>query len=169
MKITLFDEQDKQPLTEEITEGIKRTLEAAAQYFGVDFCANLLVTDGEGIRRLNREFRGIDRETDVLSFPAYELSRPLAECMEEIEPELEDGLIFIGDIAVSLPRAKRQAEEYGHGIMRETAFLALHGALHLLGYDHMEPEDEEVMTAHQRNILEQVQIGRDVNGTEAGA
>ena len=77
-------------------------------------CLNLLFTDNEGIQELNREFRGIDRATDVLSFPAYDLSVPLAACAEKlIDKEYIDGALFLGDIAISAERAQEQAEEHG--------------------------------------------------------
>ena len=123
-------------------------------------CLNILFTDDEGICALNREFRNIDRPTDVLSFPAYELDGLFSECAQRLELEMLDGYVFLGDIAISLERAQAQAAEYGHSLVRETAFLALHGTLHLLGYDHMTPEDEESMTGKQKEILDAAHIGR---------
>lgn len=123
-------------------------------------CLNILFTDDEGICALNREFRNIDRPTDVLSFPAYELDGLFPECVERLELEMLDGYVFLGDIAISLERAQAQAAEYGHSLVRETAFLALHGTLHLLGYDHMTPGDEKSMTGKQKEILDAAHIGR---------
>ena len=95
---------------------------------------SLLFTDDEAIHTLNREFRQVDKPTDVLSFPSDEPG-------------------FFGDIAISVPCAVRQAGEYGHSIEREIAFLTVHAMLHLFGYDHIEPADEEVMRHRQREIL----------------
>ncbi len=164
MEITFFDEQDKIELTQQMKEAVKAALGAAERDAGVAACVNLLFTDDEGICSLNREFRGIDSATDVLSFPAYELGELLEDSLDEIDAEYIDGRLFLGDIAVSLERAVRQAEEYGHGLVRETAFLALHGTLHLLGYDHMTEQDERQMTGKQRELLDSVSIGRDMDG-----
>ena len=95
---------------------------------------SLMVTDDDHIRALNKEYREIDKATDVLSFPSG-----------------EDG--FLGDIAISLPRAQAQAAEYQHSIEREFAFLVAHAMLHLFGYDHIEAQDEQAMRARQREIL----------------
>ena len=164
MEITFFDEQDKIELTQQMKEAVKAALGAAEHDAGVAACVNLLFTDDEGICALNREFRGIDSATDVLSFPAYELGELLEDSLDEIDAEYIDGRLFLGDIAVSLERAVLQAEEYGHGLVRETAFLALHGPLHLLGYDHMTEQDERQMTGKQRELLDSVNIGRDMDG-----
>lgn len=129
-------------------QGVKAVLEravaAALAHGGTDGEVALLVTDDAGIRRMNRNFRQIDRATDVLSFPAGE----------------EGGDGFLGDIAISLERAAAQAEEYGHSLERELSFLAVHGALHLLGYDHMEEAERLAMLAIQEKILDEMGIGR---------
>lgn len=160
MKITFFDEQKKVMLTGETSEAVKTALLAAQAEAPMPCCLNILFTDDEGICALNREFRNIDRPTDVLSFPAYELDGLFSECAQRLELEILDGYVFLGDIAISLERAQAQAAEYGHSLVRETAFLALHGTLHLLGYDHMTPEDEESMTGKQKEILDAAHIGR---------
>lgn len=105
-----------------------------------DVC--LLVTSAARIRALNRDFRGVDAVTDVLTFPARE---------GEVLPGPADA--YLGDIAVCRARAKAQAISYGHSFERELAFLAVHGVLHLLGYDHMQPEGEAVMCQKQEQIL----------------
>lgn len=105
----------------------------------------VLLTTEEEIRSLNARFREIDRVTDVLTFPAWEGEALLTP---------PDG--YLGDIAICVRRAEEQAEEYGHSLERELAFLAVHGGLHLLGYDHMVPEDELVMRAKQTEILQQM-------------
>ena len=163
MTITFSDEQDKIEVTDEITAAISAALDAAQAELDVPVCLNLLFTDNEGIRELNREFRCIDQATDVLSFPAYELSALLAECLDEIDAEYVEKELFLGDIAISMERAQEQAEEYGHTLVRETAFLALHGTLHLMGYDHMAPEEEEIMTKRQKLLLRSVNIGREMD------
>ncbi len=105
----------------------------------------VLLTTGEEIRSLNARFRGIDRVTDVLTFPAWEGETVLSP---------PDG--YLGDIAICTQRAAEQAETYGHSLERELAFLAVHGALHLMGYDHMAPEEETVMRQKQAEILKEM-------------
>ncbi len=160
MEITFFDEQEKIKLTPQIKEAVRAALAAAQKDADISACVNLLFTDDEGIRAMNGEFRQIDSATDVLSFPAYELPTLLVDCLEELDGEYIDGNLFLGDIAISLQRAQEQAEEYGHTLLREVAFLALHGTLHLLGYDHMTPQDELQMTEKQKELLDAVNIGR---------
>lgn len=127
---------------------------------------NVLVTDNEGIREYNSQFRNIDRETDVLSFPNLEFDEPgrydisddeLADCMD---PETEN--IVLGDIILSADRIYSQAKEYGHSVKREFAFLVAHSMLHLSGYDHMTPEEAAVMEERQEKALSELGITRDI-------
>lgn len=108
----------------------------------------LTLVDDEEMRELNRQYRGIDKPTDVLSFSQRETTPE--------EPEFEDpgGADLLGDIVVSWETARRQGEELGHPVEREAAFLTVHGLLHLLGYDHLEPGDEAVMKRRQSEIME---------------
>ena len=137
----------------ETPEMLERVLTAAAEaalaYEGAAGDITISVVDDEEIHRMNREYRGVDRPTDVLSFPAAE---------GDAFPAIPDA--FLGDIAISLPRAEAQAEEYGHSLLRELSFLAVHGTLHLLGYDHMTDEDRAEMFARQNEILEKMRITR---------
>lgn len=110
--------------------------------------------DNEEIHQINKQFRGIDRPTDVLSFPQLTFEEG------EIMDRNENGEVVLGDIIISLERAREQAEEYGHSLKREIAFLTAHSMLHLLGYDHMEPEEEKEMFAKQKEILELAGIPR---------
>lgn len=132
--------------------GIEAALDAAVrgtlEYLGMEGDVALLVTDDAGICAVNRDFRGVDRPTDVLSFPA-----------REGEGVPADGA-FLGDIAISLERARAQAGEYGHSLTRELSFLAVHGTLHLLGYDHMEEPARAQMFQLQDKILDKMGIGR---------
>ena len=128
--------------------------------------ASLLVTGAEQIKELNRDFRGIDSVTDVLSFPAYEFETPgdMAALEEKglLETDPETGDILLGDIAVCTERIKEQALEYGHSEEREYAFLIAHSLLHLLGYDHQDSEQETVMFEKQSSVLEALGITRDL-------
>lgn len=126
---------------------------------------NVVLTDNEGIRELNREFRNIDRETDVLSFPGLEFETPgefsvgeeqEADCFDPDTKEL-----ILGDIMISVDKVYSQAEEYGHSTKREFAFLIAHSMLHLCGYDHMEEQDAELMEQKQKMILDELGIQRD--------
>ncbi len=118
---------------------------------------NVLLTDNEEIRRLNREFRSIDRETDVLSFPMGDFETP--SDFDRLEEQAEDyfnpetGELLLGDIVISVDKVQEQAEKYGHSQERELAFLVAHSMLHLCGYDHMEEEERLIMEKKQEEIL----------------
>ena len=118
----------------------------------------------EEIRKLNRSARGLDRPTDVLSFPMLEYDRPGDFLWLESEPQdafnPETGELMLGDIVISKDRVLAQAEEYGHSPVREYAFLIAHSMLHLFGYDHMEEEERRLMEERQRGIMEKVNILR---------
>lgn len=127
---------------------------------------NVLLTDNEGIHEFNREHRGIDRETDVLSFPNVDFeTEGDFDIDEEREADYFDpdtGELILGDIIISVDKVKEQAESYGHSTKREFAFLVAHSMLHLCGYDHMEEEEAKVMEAKQEEILTALGITRDV-------
>ena len=120
--------------------------------------------DGQEIRQLNSEYRGIDKVTDVLSFPTIDNSdRGVIDVsLYPYETDCRTGYLNLGDIFICMDVAEKQAQEYGHSLKRESAFLFLHGLLHLLGYDHMEKEDEEVMFKKQEDILNEFGIKREV-------
>ena len=117
-----------------------------AEKIDAECIISVMLTDGEGIRRVNREFRGIDKETDVLSFPLNELE-PGRFDAALCERDLDTGAILLGDMMISLPRCEEQGIEFGHGFDREIQYLTVHSVLHLLGYDHM---DEGPMKAQMR-------------------
>lgn len=133
---------------------------AAINEEGIDGCMNISFSSEDEIRRLNRDFRNVDSVTDVLSFPANDLTCPISKTGITCDMEVDDGMIFLGDIIICYERACEQAEEYGHSLKRELCFLALHGTLHLLGYDHIEPEDEAVMMSKQNDVLNRFGIER---------
>lgn len=128
-----------------VKEVVSAVLESEHENDGAT--VSVTFVDNERIRELNREFRNVDRATDVLSFPAD-------------EPVVEGRGRFLGDIALSLERAKTQSEEYGHSFKREVAFLTAHSVLHLLGYDHMTPDEEKEMFAKQEKVLNDMGITR---------
>ena len=147
-KVELFNQTEK-----EITELdiVLKVLDSALKKENLDNVSfNLIIVDNEYIHELNRDYRNIDRETDVITFAL----------------EDEDSIILpndervLGDIYISIDKAESQALEYGHSLLRELSFLAVHGFYHLLGYDHMRPEDEKVMFKKQEEVLEEYGISR---------
>lgn len=126
---------------------------------------NVLLTDNEGIRMFNKEYRNIDKETDVLSFPNLDFEEPgFYEVDEDAEADYfdpESGELILGDIIISVDKVKEQSESYGHSQKREFAFLVAHSMLHLAGYDHMEPDEAKVMEAKQEAVLQKLNITRD--------
>ena len=126
---------------------------------------NVLLTDNEGIRMFNKEYRNIDRETDVLSFPNLDFETPgFYEVDEEAEADYfdpESGELILGDIIISVNKVIEQADSYAHSQKREFAFLVAHSMLHLAGYDHMEPEEAKIMEAKQEAVLQKLNITRD--------
>lgn len=125
---------------------------------------NLTLTDNDGIREANNSFRGIDKVTDVLSFPLVDYTSPAnfdgIEARAEDYFNLDTGELMLGDILICIPRMYEQAEEYGHSVLREYCFLIVHSMLHLFGYDHMEDDERLVMEELQRNILDAAKIIR---------
>ena len=127
---------------------IKKAVNMALEAEGVDVpcIISVMLTDDEGIHQVNREFRGVDRPTDVLSFPMNELV-PGEFDAEECERDMDSGSVLLGDMMISVPRCEAQGEEFGHGYRRELMYLTVHSVLHLLGYDHV---DEGEMKAQMR-------------------
>ncbi len=148
------NEQDKIEPPEDIERLIEICTEAALEEEGISDDAEVSVTlvDNAVIRALNNQYRDIDRETDVLSFPMGD---------EEgfvVNPDNE--AILLGDIVISLEKAQSQAEEYGHSFRREVAFLLTHSLFHLLGYDHMTADEEKEMFSKQEKVLQKLGITR---------
>ena len=147
-------------------ENVKRLIRIAAKcayaHFGYPFDAEMsvLFTDDRGIREINARQRGVDSATDVLSFPLCDFVR--GECNEpESAFDLDTGRLPIGDMVLSLERAKAQAEEYGHGEARECAYLTVHSVLHLLGFDHTdEGEEKAAMREKEEEILKKLGLER---------
>lgn len=148
---------------EEIAETV---IEGALDELGCPYEAqvSLLITTNQQIQEMNNQFRQIDRPTDVLSFPMTQFERP--GDFDFLEEEGEDsfhpetGELMLGDIVISAEKVREQAGEYGHTVKREYAFLIVHSILHLVGYDHMVPEDAALMEQRQREILEKLGIAR---------
>ena len=149
LKIYFENQQNKEKITYKLKMLIRRAVTATLRYENIREDKEVSVTfcDNEQIRELNNKFRGIDKATDVLSFPLFDGSEN-----NYYVPEID---VMLGDIVISLERARAQAEEFGHSFERETAFLAVHSMLHLLGYDHETGEEDEVdMRRRQSEIME---------------
>ena len=151
MKKTMIyfnDSQDTYTVTYALKMLIRRAVCASLEFEGYTNAAEVSVTltDNEGIHALNREFRGIDKPTDVLSFP-------LVEYEEDIAPSYDEDRAMLGDIVISLERAAEQAEEFGHSFEREVAFLTAHSMLHLLGYDHEKSEEDDIDMRRRQNEI----------------
>lgn len=162
-EILIENEQEKTEISEETVKAICDVVKKTLEYEECNFDAEVSVTivDNEEIRKLNNAERGIDRATDVLSFPMLEFDDDgnAIECDFEYT---ENDLVLLGDIVISAERAAEQAQSYGHSFLREMAFLTVHSMLHLLGYDHVDdPEGEETMIRKQNEILEMLNITRD--------
>ena len=161
-----IEEEGGTPLPFNAEEIAGNVIEAALEYENCPYEAEIsvLLTTDEEIRKLNRSARGLDRPTDVLSFPMLEYDRPGDFSWLESEPQdafnPETGELMLGDIVISKDRVLAQAEEYGHSPVREYAFLIAHSMLHLFGYDHMEEEERRQMEERQRGIMEKVNILR---------
>lgn len=145
-----------------------KILEAAAEVFRQEFDlpaeeeermeVSLTITDEETIRQINREYRGIDRVTDVLSFPQYESAEAVAKELKSLDEEIS---VLLGDVVICYKRACEQAVEYGNTEERELTYLFVHSMMHLLGYDHMEEEEKKVMRLHEENVMSAVDLKRE--------
>lgn len=154
--IYFMNSQDKAEITYGLKIRIRHAIESTLAYedYNNDCQLSVTFTDNEGIRTLNKEYRGIDKATDVLSFP-------LLDFAGGDEPPVDEPMQSLGDIVLSLERADEQAKEYGHSFERETAFLTVHSMLHLLGYDHELGEEEDAeMRRKQNEILDSMGLTR---------
>ena len=132
---------------------MRRAVETVGRLYGTEGAeVSVTLTNDAYIHEINRQYRGVDRPTDVISFAL----------MESEEPEILDDPAgdVLGDLVISLERTRAQAEEYGHSYLRELSFLTVHGMLHLLGYDHMEEAERAEMEEEQRHVMEALGIGR---------
>lgn len=136
---------------------VQAAAENAARLEGIEaYEAYIVLADDDFLHELNRQYRDVDRSTDVLSFPENELDEPLRKALDEgycPEMDVEGKRIALGDIYISVEQAARQGAEYGNTLEEELCFLAVHGMLHLMGYDHMQEDEEAVMRRKQREAL----------------
>ena len=156
LKICFENDQTKFLLPYKVKMLVREAIEATLDYeqYGNPCEVSVSFTDNAGIHELNKKFRGIDRPTDVLSFPLFDYSG------ESEEPPVDELMGMLGDIVLSLEQADLQAQEYGHSFEREVAFLTVHSMLHLLGYDHETGEEDEAdMRRRQSEIMERLGLG----------
>ncbi|MDD6735326.1 MAG: rRNA maturation RNase YbeY [Clostridiales bacterium] len=161
-EIIIENEQKKVVIPTEIEGVIKQVILKTLEFEECDFDAEVSVTivDNEAIKEINSTQRGIDRATDVLSFPMlyFDENGDIIDC----DYDSDGDLMMLGDIVISAERAVEQAAEYGHSFRREMAFLTVHSMLHLLGYDHVDdPEGERIMFGRQEEILREMGITRE--------
>ena len=154
--LMIYFENDQEiiPVTYKLKMLMRRAIEATLECEGFENeCeVSFTFTDNEKIHVINRQYREVDKPTDVLSFPMTDFDNSTGE------PLANEPMRSLGDIVLSLEMAKAQAEEYGHSFEREAAFLCVHSTLHLLGYDHIEKADEDEMRASQRVVMEKLGI-----------
>jgi len=144
--------------TPEQEQLLERCIAAALQVMQCVYPIEVTITltDDEQIQQINAEYRGIDRSTDVLSFPMLDFSQGQSVAQpglfaQDVDPQT--GELLLGDIVISIPTAQRQAEEYGHSVDRELSFLTVHGMMHLMGHDHETPEQQAPMRAAEEAAL----------------
>jgi len=165
--IFIDNRQNMIEVTNELTTALKDIIEYTLkeEKLLIDNEVSVILIDNEEIREINLEHRGIDKITDVLSFPM--LHYPENKVYKDVyinhvfdQSDLYDEKLVIGDIALSLERAKHQSEEFGHSFIRECAYLTVHSILHLLGYDHLEKEEKNIMRKREEEILNNFKISR---------
>ena len=156
MIVTLENNQEKVSIPEALEADLTKAMNVVAELEALSPQTEVDITlvDDAAIHELYRTYRGIDRPTDVLSFALDE---------GEEEPEVDDDEIehLLGDVIISAPTAVRQGEEYGHGLEREMTYLAVHGMLHLLGYDHMEEKDKLIMRKREEEVLRRLDLAEE--------
>ncbi|WAW14179.1 rRNA maturation RNase YbeY [Peptostreptococcus equinus] len=154
MEIIFDNRQDFLKVDKKLFEKIESVMEACLMYEGYedDYDVSLSFVNNNEIRELNKNFRGIDKATDVLSFPL----------LTEDDSHVEFEEYSLGDIVISTEKAQEQAEEFGHSLEREICFLVCHSMFHLLGYDHMEEEEAIEMHGKERDLLNRLGITRDI-------
>ncbi len=159
MSVVIDNNQEKVVVTNQMNGIITNAILFTAKInnFDLPYEVSIVLVDNEKICELNRRYRNIEKPTDVLSFPIVNMKN--GEILsDECDINMDDNELIIGDIIISLEKAVKQANEYGHSFERELAFLTIHGMLHLLGYDHINPEEEEIMFKLQEDILTEMSL-----------
>lgn len=162
ISVEIINEQTEYEITDNHDVLIKKIIIEAARMEGINE-GEVVITlvNDEAIHNLNRDYRGVDRPTDVLSFAMNESTEDELEILfDEDDEDLEEFPNMLGDIIISIPRVIEQAKDYGHSFERELGFLTIHGFLHLLGFDHGNDEDEKIMFDKQEMVLENLKLLR---------
>lgn len=147
---------DEKKEYEELIEKVLKKCFEVENIEDKNFYMSIILTTPAEIRKLNKEYRDIDRETDVLSFPMYE-----KEELETVKKQKQEWKDTLGDIVISIERVEEQAKEYGHSFEREFAYMLVHGFYHIMGEDHIEEEDKKIMRAKEENVLSKLNIVRE--------
>lgn len=154
MEIYIDNRQDEIEINQDVKEMIKKTIKEVLIFENKTLDCEISVSfvNNDEIQELNKEYRGLDKETDVLSFP-----------MEE-EFFIEGAPYLLGDVIISLEKALEQSREYGHSLIREISYLTTHSIFHLLGYDHIDEEEKDVMRSKEKEIMRRLAIFKDCKG-----
>lgn len=162
MAITIENLQNKLEVSDKINELINKAVELSLglEKFEVNSEISIMLVDDDKIREINREYRHIDRATDVLSFPMVDMAEGQV-ISDTGDFDMDENLLLLGDIVISMEMAEKQAEEYGHSFERELAFLVTHGVFHLLGYDHEGENEGGIMFEKQEKVLGQMGLERE--------
>jgi probable rRNA maturation factor len=163
LNLLIDNRQDKIEVTEELENVIKNAIKTALTNEGLKVKTeiSMILIDDNEIKQINKEFRGIDKATDVLSFPAFDDQEDFNLLINDCSAvDMNSEALVLGDIAISLETANRQSIEYGHSFYREAAYLTVHSILHLLGYDHMEEDEKKVMRDREEIIMNKVGLTR---------
>lgn len=147
---------DEKKEYEELIEKVLKKCFEVENIEDKNFYMSIILTTPTEIRKINKEYRDIDRETDVLSFPMYE-----KEELETVKQQKQEWKDTLGDIVISIERVEEQAKEYGHSFEREFAYMLVHGFYHIMGEDHIEEEDKKIMRAKEENVLSKLNIVRE--------
>ena len=147
---------DKNKIYEEVISKVVQKCFEEEQLLKSNLYVNIILTDAKNIQKLNKEYRNIDKETDVLSFPMFEKK----EIEEKIQRQDFKFYDILGDMVISIPKVKAQAKEYEHSFERELAYMIVHSFYHLMGYDHIKEKDKEIMRPKEENILNKLNLKR---------
>jgi probable rRNA maturation factor len=163
-EILISNRQRKMPVSKELKAVIRTCVLEVLLQEEFDRPAEVSVTlvSNRMIRGYNREFRGLDKPTDVLSFPilSFDEEYHTIDMAGDLDLDREEGAVLLGDIVLSLEQAHLQAEEFGHSLMREVGYLTVHSMYHLLGYDHMEEKEKALMRKKEEQVLEKINLPR---------